>query len=202
MGIGRNRVETTVRVEARCWSFPRWLYICSLLWRILKSSFVYARIVCLLYVYFSMSGELSTRRDQRERKKREEKKRARKIKEEENRLIGIYPTPNIDIESFQDFPEWQPEQLFKWVYRIAMTARCHYYVNFLLIIYIFFINITLDVTKKYHSRMYRWLRQGFGSIVLGVGFLEHHWQPARPFVCSELRSDHRARWNHIKTRDR
>ncbi|EZA53151.1 hypothetical protein DMN91_005389 [Ooceraea biroi] len=57
--------------------------------------------------------ELNSRQKRREQKKREEKKLEDKITEEENRLIGIYPTPNIDIESYQEFPEWQPDQLSK-----------------------------------------------------------------------------------------
>lgn len=57
--------------------------------------------------------QLNSRRKRREQKKREEKKREDKITEEENRLIGIYRTPNIDIESYQEFPQWQPEIIFK-----------------------------------------------------------------------------------------
>jgi len=59
------------------------------------------------------SEQLDSRRKRRQQKKREEKKREDKIMEEENKLIGIYPTPNIDIESYQEFPQWQPEQLSK-----------------------------------------------------------------------------------------
>ncbi|XP_050454627.1 RING finger protein 10 isoform X2 [Cataglyphis hispanica] len=56
--------------------------------------------------------QLNLRQKNREQKKREENKREKKIIEVENRLIGIYPTPNIDIESHQHFPELQAELQF------------------------------------------------------------------------------------------
>lgn len=54
--------------------------------------------------------QLKSRQKYREQREREERKREKKIIEEENRQIGIYPTPNIDIESFQHFPQLQSEQ--------------------------------------------------------------------------------------------
>lgn len=54
--------------------------------------------------------QLNSRQKYREQREREERKREKKIIEEENRQIGIYPTPNIDIESYQHFPQLQSEQ--------------------------------------------------------------------------------------------
>ncbi|KMQ86644.1 ring finger protein 10, partial [Lasius niger] len=53
--------------------------------------------------------KLNSRQKNREQKERAEKKREKRIIEDENRLIGIYPTPNIDIESHQHFPQLQAE---------------------------------------------------------------------------------------------
>ncbi|XP_077268274.1 E3 ubiquitin-protein ligase RNF10 isoform X1 [Temnothorax americanus] len=53
--------------------------------------------------------QLHSRQKYREQRAREERKREKKIIEEENRQIGIYPTPNIDIESYQHFPQLQAE---------------------------------------------------------------------------------------------
>lgn len=64
------------------------------------------------YIDFISPEQLSLRQKNREQKKREENKREKKIIEVENRLIGIYPTPNIDIESHQHFPELQAELQF------------------------------------------------------------------------------------------
>jgi hypothetical protein len=53
--------------------------------------------------------QLNSRQKYREQREREERKREKKIIEEENRQIGIYPTPNIDIESYRHFPQLQSE---------------------------------------------------------------------------------------------
>ncbi|XP_011863235.1 PREDICTED: RING finger protein 10 isoform X2 [Vollenhovia emeryi] len=60
-------------------------------------------------VLHAFHEQLNSRQKYREQKEREERKREKKIIEEENRQIGIYPTPNIDIESYQHFPELQSE---------------------------------------------------------------------------------------------
>ncbi|KAL0129286.1 hypothetical protein PUN28_004175 [Cardiocondyla obscurior] len=60
-------------------------------------------------VLHAFQEQLNSRQKYREQREREERKREKKIIEEENRQIGIYPTPNIDIESYQHFPELQSE---------------------------------------------------------------------------------------------
>lgn len=40
----------------------------------------------------------------RQRRAKDEKRREKRIAEEENRKIGNFPTPNIHLESFQQFP--------------------------------------------------------------------------------------------------
>ncbi|XP_011632551.1 RING finger protein 10 [Pogonomyrmex barbatus] len=60
-------------------------------------------------VLHAFHEQLNSRQKYREQKEREERKREKKIIEEENRQIGIYPTPNIDIESYQHFPQLQSE---------------------------------------------------------------------------------------------
>ncbi|XP_012536318.1 RING finger protein 10 [Monomorium pharaonis] len=62
-------------------------------------------------VLHAFRDQIKSRQKYREQKEREERKREKKIIEEENRQIGIYPTPNIDIESYQHFPQLQSEQL-------------------------------------------------------------------------------------------
>lgn len=54
--------------------------------------------------------KLETRRKKRQLKARDEKRREKRIAEEENKkFLGKYPTPNIQIESHQHFPEFTPE---------------------------------------------------------------------------------------------
>ncbi|XP_072761845.1 E3 ubiquitin-protein ligase RNF10 [Anoplolepis gracilipes] len=60
----------------------------------------------------NFNEKLNLRQKNREQKEREEKKREKRIIEVENRLIGIYPTPKIDIESYQHFPQLQAELQF------------------------------------------------------------------------------------------
>ncbi|XP_018392986.1 PREDICTED: RING finger protein 10 isoform X2 [Cyphomyrmex costatus] len=60
-------------------------------------------------VLHAFHEQLNSRQKYREQREREERKREKKIIEEENRQIGIYPTPNIDIESYQHFPQLQSE---------------------------------------------------------------------------------------------
>ncbi|GAB1867650.1 E3 ubiquitin-protein ligase RNF10 [Camponotus japonicus] len=69
----------------------------------LKPPLVSKEVLCNFHV------ELNLRQKNRKEKEREEKKREKKIIEVENKLIGIYPTPNIDIESHQHFPQLQAE---------------------------------------------------------------------------------------------
>lgn len=53
---------------------------------------------------------MDTRRKRRQRKVRDEKRREKRIAEEENKkIMGKYPSPNIHIESHQHFPEFTPE---------------------------------------------------------------------------------------------
>ncbi|XP_029161599.1 RING finger protein 10 [Nylanderia fulva] len=67
---------------------------------------------------------LNKRQSDREEKEREENKRERRIIENENRLIGIYPTPNIDIESYQHFPQLQAElQQFSTEHVLSQLAE-------------------------------------------------------------------------------
>ncbi|CAB3373970.1 Hypothetical predicted protein [Cloeon dipterum] len=49
--------------------------------------------------------QLEARRKQRQRRAREENKLAKRISEEENRLLGKFPLPSASIESYQHFPE-------------------------------------------------------------------------------------------------
>ncbi|KAM0729016.1 E3 ubiquitin-protein ligase RNF10 [Formica fusca] len=72
----------------------------------LKPPLVSEEVLC------NFHEQLNSRQKNREQKKREENKREKKIIEVENRLIGIYPTPNIDIESHQHFPQLQAELQF------------------------------------------------------------------------------------------
>ncbi|KAJ8680100.1 hypothetical protein QAD02_015887 [Eretmocerus hayati] len=53
--------------------------------------------------------QIISRKEKRERRERSERKRERKITEEENKLMGKYPTPNVHIESRKHFPQFQPE---------------------------------------------------------------------------------------------
>lgn len=64
---------------------------------------------CWHILIFLLSEQLHSRQKYREQREREERKREKKIIEKENRQIGIYPTPKIDIESYQHFPELQSE---------------------------------------------------------------------------------------------
>jgi len=61
------------------------------------------------HIHLISPVELNLRQKNRKEKEREEKKREKRIIEVENKLIGIYPTPNIDIESHQHFPQLQAE---------------------------------------------------------------------------------------------
>ncbi|XP_014480354.1 PREDICTED: RING finger protein 10 [Dinoponera quadriceps] len=56
--------------------------------------------------------QLNLRKERRQRREREEKKRDKKITEEQNKRMGKYPTPDINIESNRHFPQWNPELLF------------------------------------------------------------------------------------------
>ncbi|XP_968231.2 E3 ubiquitin-protein ligase RNF10 [Tribolium castaneum] len=48
--------------------------------------------------------QIEVRRKRRQRRAREEKRREKKIADEENRLMGKYPVPNLHIESESQFP--------------------------------------------------------------------------------------------------
>ncbi|XP_044271559.1 RING finger protein 10 [Tribolium madens] len=48
--------------------------------------------------------QIEVRRKRRQRRAREEKRREKKIADEENRLMGKYPIPNLHIESEAQFP--------------------------------------------------------------------------------------------------
>ncbi|EGI70202.1 PREDICTED: RING finger protein 10 isoform X1 [Acromyrmex echinatior] len=69
----------------------------------LKPPLVSEKVLCAFH------DQLNSRQKYREQREREERKREKKIIEEENRQIGIYPTPDIDIESYQHFPQLQSE---------------------------------------------------------------------------------------------
>lgn len=57
---------------------------------------------------FSLTEKLDTRRKRRQQKARDEKRREKRIAEEENKkYLGRFPTPNIHIESHQDFPQFK-----------------------------------------------------------------------------------------------
>lgn len=66
---------------------------------------------------------LKSRQKNREQKERAEKKREKRIIEDENRLIGIYPTPNIDIESYQHFPQLQAELQFSTEHVLSQLSE-------------------------------------------------------------------------------
>ncbi|RZC34088.1 RING finger protein 10, partial [Asbolus verrucosus] len=51
--------------------------------------------------------QIEVRRKRRQRRAREEKKREKQIAAEENRLMGIYPVPNLHIESQAQFPYFE-----------------------------------------------------------------------------------------------
>ncbi|KAL2721086.1 RING finger protein 10 [Vespula maculifrons] len=57
----------------------------------------------------SFHEQLETRQKRRQRREREERKREKKIIEEENKQMGKYPVPNVNIDSTRHFPQWQPE---------------------------------------------------------------------------------------------
>lgn len=63
-------------------------------------------IICSM---FAILGQLYLRQKERKRREREERKREKKITEEENKMMGKYPTPKIHIESRKHFPQFQPE---------------------------------------------------------------------------------------------
>ncbi|XP_063932738.1 E3 ubiquitin-protein ligase RNF10 [Zophobas morio] len=50
------------------------------------------------------SEQIDVRKKRRQRRAREEKRREKKIADEENRLLGRYPTANIHLESQDQFP--------------------------------------------------------------------------------------------------
>ncbi|EFN85979.1 RING finger protein 10 [Harpegnathos saltator] len=64
------------------------------------------------HVLHAFRDQLNLRKERRQRREREEKKRDKKITEEQNKRMGKYPTPNINIESNRHFPQWNPELLF------------------------------------------------------------------------------------------
>lgn len=65
------------------------------------------------YIEFLLLEQLNLRKKIREQKAREENKMEQKSIEKANRQIGIYPTPKLNIGSFQHFPQLQPELFSK-----------------------------------------------------------------------------------------
>lgn len=75
--------------------------------------------ICITNVSFNDSvvapGQLNSRQKGRKCREHQEKKREKRITEEQDKCMGRYPTPRVNIESRRHFPQWMPELLSEWV---------------------------------------------------------------------------------------
>ncbi|CAD6240782.1 GSCOCG00008912001-RA-CDS [Cotesia congregata] len=69
----------------------------------MKTPLISSEILGIFY------DQIEGRKTRRHRREREEKRREKKITVEENKRMGKYPTPNVQIGSHKHFPEWHPE---------------------------------------------------------------------------------------------
>lgn len=74
----------------------------SPLYDIFKNKYVF--VFRGLIINFLLLEQIEIRRKRRQKRAKEEKRREKRIAEEENRLLGKYPIPNLHIESQAQFP--------------------------------------------------------------------------------------------------